>query len=1000
MTWTAEDEEEFAPVDVGEHVLTLPEEHIEGSKGPEGQPLTPEQFAARARAQDIDLDRPDVMEANGLAATSSSMPGEYGAAALDALSMLTNIQGVTRQDSQPAAADRTVRRLTRTGSEAASDPLETASAAMSGATMGASDVSSSPMDDAIAVGRMLGIDIPADRERQWARDDAQARSEDWREANPHATEAAELGGSFAGMTAMPNPAPARTMGGRFLQNTVIGGGMGGLASLIDDLGHGRTDDPRAMARHAFGAAALGSTMGMGAGMLGEVPGLTQRLLQRRGSQYVDHLIAMLENSGNLSAGTLERWGIPSRRAATVERLERQGFGPRLFEAPEQALERLEPITERAVQRGDAFRQEGEAVGAGTGVEDAAHQWEGIAREAELDPDVSGRLADVPGMARREADALRQMAQERAEAGRPLGPDQGRVRELERALAEAERGAGRPRAPRATGADTAEADEMLRRRRGAEYVEPEVTVEEPEVYDEPDVEVTPPEGPAIDAALARLQAAQQAYDAGPRRPPFMGQPDDALPQGGARRRAALERAAAFDPSDWRNPVPGLSPEQLQAARAARDAEVEAARVAREPLEREVYAAQQAYNDLANPFAGREERAYGVPEGRDEPTEGRIVWSRDPLGVLDRPAPSPRIQRSLEWTAVDAMPAGADTVVAEGPYRVSEPRTRDTVIEPTDAELSPVGDTQVSEGTPEAVRDDLRTRRLRGQLERARAAPSLGPVDFEAYLRGLGDRAHYRPQGEPPVVDAARQEARRRLRDIQDESLARALSPERAAEFEPIRLDTQAAMQALTRARHGVSLGAGRAPTGIRSLAAGGLGASIGGTLGGAIGHHFGVPELGTMAGTALGGLTGRELGQFAARRARSQQAWVSRLARDVGGSSAASWASRWAPRLAQAAAAGPDALLAAHLTLSQEDPEYAALADEELGPLPEDMGEEMPEEPAVAESGPPESDQGDLRADMERWTADMTDEQLEQLRGLSEAELDTFVSRMREQERGR
>lgn len=980
MTWTAEDEEEFAPVETTGRVLTLPEEHIEGSKGPEGQPLTPEQFAARARAQDIDLDRPDVMEANGLDATSAAMPGEYGAAALDALSMLTNIQGVTRQDSQPAATDRTVRRLTRTGSEMASDPLETASAATSGATMGASDVSSSPVDDAIAIGRMLGIDIPADRERQWARDDARARSEDWREAHPHATEAAELGGSFAGMAAMPSPAPARTMGGRFLQNTVLGGGMGGIASLIDDLGHGRTDDLRGMARHALGATALGGVTGMGLGMLGEVPGLARSALARRGQSYVDHLLGALEGTALGGRALTRTWGSPEARAAHVGHIEDAGFRVGPFDTPQAMRERLGTAHDQQYALGQGIREEADALGAGVAVDDVVQALRRRAGQAELD--INDRLAGVPEALQREADEVAIQPELLQRAGRPMRRDATRAVEATR----------RRPSPGRSAEDLAAAEDMLRGHRDA-YVEPEVTVEEPSAaYDEPDVEVTAPEGPAIDAALARLQAAQQAYDAGPRRPPFMGQPDDALPQGGARRRAALERAAAFDPSDWRNPVPGLSPEQLQAARAARDAEVEAARVAREPLEREVYAAQQAYNDLANPFPGAEERAYGVPEGRDEPTEGRIVWSQDPLGGLDRPAPSPRIQPSLEWTAVDAIPAGEGTAVAEGPYRVSEPTTRDTVIEPVDSELSPVGDTMVSDGAPQGVLDDLRQRRAEARAAR----PAFGPFELEDYLRGAGDRAFGGgpAQVRVPARDEALRDVYGQVRDLGDEAVGRALGPERAAEFEPIRQRTRSTRIARDRAQHGVDLAALRQPTSMREMQAGRVGAALGTTAGAAIGGPVG-GAIGGALGYGGARLGARALGPSALAR----RAWVSRLSRDVAGSSAAGWASRWAPRLARAAAAGPGALLAEHLTLSQEDPEYAALADEELGPLPEDTGEEMPEE-TVAEEPVPESGQGDLRADMERWTADMTDEQLEQLRGLSEAELDTFVSRMREQERGR
>ena len=154
----------------------------------------------------------------------------------------------------------------------------------------------------------------------------------------------------------------------------------------------------------------------------------------------------------------------------------------------------------------------------------------------------------------------------------------------------------------------------------------------------------------------------------------------------------------------------------------------------------------------------------------------------------------------------------------------------------------------------------------------------------------------------------------VRDLGDEAVGLALGPERAAEFEPIRQRTRSTRIARDRAQHGADLAALRQPTSMREMRAGRVGAALGTTAGAAIGG-----PIGGAVGGALG-YGGARLGARAlGPSALSRRAWVSRLARTVGDSSAASWASCWAPRLAQAAAAGPDALLAAHLALSQEDP---------------------------------------------------------------------------------
>ena len=166
MTWTAEDEEEFAPVDAGEHVPRPRGAH----RGQQGPRRAAAHAGAVRRACSSARHRPRPPGRDG-----SERPRGPRARPCRAS---TARRRWTRCRCSPASMASPVR--TRGG---AADRTDDASRAPAPrwratrwrppgghvrATMGASDVSSSPVDDAIAVGRMLGIDIPADRERQWA----------------------------------------------------------------------------------------------------------------------------------------------------------------------------------------------------------------------------------------------------------------------------------------------------------------------------------------------------------------------------------------------------------------------------------------------------------------------------------------------------------------------------------------------------------------------------------------------------------------------------------------------------------------------------------------------------------------------------------------------------------------------------------------------------------------------------------------------------------------
>lgn len=893
MTWTAEDEEEFAPVDAGEHVLTLPEEHIEGSKGPEGQPLTPEQFETRARGQRVDLDHPEVLEANGIESpgTRSDWLGDLIVAA-GAPGHEDRVAGIDRTDlpaevdyAQQEALDRVARRGQRIAEEAATDPVEFVNAGISGATLGASDSYATTRRGML---RSVGMDVPME-----------SRSDAWRAAHPHATDAAELAGGLVGGAYLPIPggAPARTAIGRIGQASLAGGGYAGLAALIDDLNHGRTDDAREMAQHVLGSVFGGSLMGGTLGTVGEVPGAVRGALQRRGSGYVDELLgALAPVSFN---GRRPDWHAydSAQRADLVARMEEGGFRPRPWDTAGDMGARLGEQQERIYEANQGLRREAGARGVRAPIDEIADAWERVAQGAEADVDVGGMEAGVPELARRQAEHIGGLPERRALRGaEPLRPDTGRIREAEEALRAAEARLG----PSERMADPTDAEMVASRAPDAE----------------PD--------PSMDAALARLEEAQRAYDALPPRPPAAIDPTPRTTQTPTpeMRREMRRLRDQFDPASYRQwpiergfvvPPPGLSPEQLRAVRAAREADMMQWYDQARPVEDALNAAREA----ARPYEAM------APSRRPQaPATGTLVDG--PVTEVDAP---PTLVDSPP-TEVDRIPVGAHTEVpGDDPYR-------------TAVDMEPGASAREEELRP-----------LRERLEQARQQPGLDPMQFEEYLRGIGRRGDWmRAQQEAPERTLAWREAHGRLRDVGDAAVERGLGSDARERFARDRRLTQAAGMGAEAAERAAVAQSRRAPTGLGAMEHGVAGAGIGGAIGEAVGG-----PAGAAAGAFIGRAAGRTAGRALTARAPAMRAWVSRLARTVADSSAASWASRWAPQLAQAAAAGPDALLAAHLALSQEDPEYAALADEELGPLPEYTGEEMPED-TVAESGSPESDQ--------------------------------------------
>jgi len=949
MTWTAEDEEEFAPVDAGEHVLTLPEERIEGSKGPEGQPLTPEQFETRARGQRVDLDHPEVLEANGIESpgtrsdwlgdliVAAGTPGhEDRAAGIDRTSLPADVDY-----AQQEALDRVARRGQRIAEEASTDPVEFVNAGISAGTLGASDSYATTRRGML---HSVGMDVPME-----------SHSDAWRAAHPHATDAAELAGGLVGGALLPIPggAPARTALGRIGQASIAGSGYAGLAALIDDLNRGRTD-AREVAQHALGSAAGGGLMGGAFGAAGEVPGAVRGALARRGSGYVDELLGAL--APVQFNGRRPDWHAydAAQRADLVARMEEGGFRISPLDTPETMGARLAEQGDRIHAGDEALRAEAGARGVRSPIDELAGALEQVAQGAETDADVTGMEAGVPEMMRRHAELIGGLPERRALRGMaPLQPDSGRIREAEEALAAAEASLG----PRERMADPADVEMVPEgRQRRVMDAAPPPPATEPEA----------PHDPAMDEALARLEEAQRAYDALPPRPPAAIDPTPRTTQTPTpeMRREMRRLRDQFDPTAYRQwpvergfvvPPPGLSPEQLQAARAAREADMMRWYDQARPVEDALNAAREA----ARPYEAMASRRPQAATA-DTIVDGPVTEVDAPPTLFDSPP-----------TEVDRIPVGAHTEVpGDGPYR-------------TAVDMEPGASAREEELRP-----------LRERLEQARQSPGLDPAEFEHYLRGYGRRGDWmRRPDEAPERALAMREAYGRLRDVGDAAIERGLGGEARERFARDRRLVQAASMGQDAADRAAVAQSRRAPTGLFARMRGMSGQALGTLLGGL------VHPVGAAVGGAAGRAVGEGIGQAEAVRAPAMRAWVSRLSRDVAGSSVAGWASRWAPRLARAAAAGPGALLAEHLTLSQEDPEYAALADEELGPLPEDTGEEMLEE-TVADEPVPDSGQGDLRADMERWTADMTDEQLEQLRGLSEAELDTFVSRMREQERGR
>ena len=178
-------------------------------------------------------------------------------------------------------------------------------------------------------------------------------------------------------------------------------------------------------------------------------------------------------------------GSPRRERRTWGHIEDAGFRVGPFDTPQSMRERLGAAHDQQYALGQGIREEADAAGAGVAVDDVVQALRRRAGQAELD--INDRLAGVPEALQREADEVAiqpgfSSARAARCAGTPLAPSR-----LPRELALGRLQVAQQR-------DVAAADEMLRRRRGAEYVEPEVTVEEPEAYSEPSVEVTAPEGP--------------------------------------------------------------------------------------------------------------------------------------------------------------------------------------------------------------------------------------------------------------------------------------------------------------------------------------------------------------------------------------------------------------------------------------------------------------------------------------------------------------------------
>lgn len=203
------------------------------------------------------------------------------------------------------------------------------------------------------------------------------------------------------------------------------------------------------------------------------------------------------------------------------------------------------------------------------------------------------------------------------------------------------------------------------------------------------------------------------------------------------------------------------------------------------------------------------------------------------------------------------------------------------------------------------------------------PGMGLREMERGLRTHGQGAYASAaERTVPRTDVDR-DIYGLLRGAEDERVAQVLGGEAATGMQRERLRTQALENIYGQAENAVERQAGHAGHGIRGLATGALGASVGGGLGHAVGGPEGA-AVGSMAGMYLG----RELSALARPSDLARRYVTTRIADEVIGGTIPRALEQWADVLRPAMRRGPEAVQLVLHVLEQTDPRFTDVVDAE------------------------------------------------------------------------